>query len=128
MKKYFLLAFTVLYLLILSLPGYSSDEPEFTLNRFQDVQKGKKLTFYENELADQRMEIRKPTPPRSINMHISLDGGDTWSDMDQRADYYVFWYDPNTEDVMHIMFSWTDEDGMENTRDTQAVLTYIANN
>jgi hypothetical protein len=128
MKRSLVLVVLLLFSLFPGSPSYSSDTPEFTLNRWREVKKGEKFTFYENDLAGQMMEIRKETPPKAINMSVSMDGGNTWNDMNQRANYYVYRYRPGTEEVMRIIFSWTDENGFTNTSDTETSLTFVANN
>ncbi|MFA6637181.1 MAG: hypothetical protein WCV56_08815 [Candidatus Omnitrophota bacterium] len=127
MKRSFIFVLLILCLLCPGFPAYSSDTPEFTLNRWREVKKGEKFTFYENDLADRMMEIRKDIPPGSINMLVSLDGGNVWNDMDQKANYYVYRHIPATGEVMRIIFSWTDENGFIKTSDTETSLTFISN-
>jgi hypothetical protein len=128
MNRGFTLFIAALYLFFTAPTVHSSDGYEFNLNRWRDVKKSEKFTFYENDLADQMMEIRKPTPTGAMNMSVSLDGGNSWNDMSKRANYYVYRYRPATGETMHIIFSWTDENGFSNISDTETSLTFISNN
>jgi hypothetical protein len=107
-------------------PAYCEDGVVFTLNRWMDVKQGEKITFYRKDLADQMMEIQKTAPTEAINMEISLDGGETWSDMIQRSGSYLYRYIPQTEETMRIVFSWTNTNGLTATLDTKTTLTYIS--